>query len=77
MYLRERPHDVPDANKMLWWAPIVMARADNLDFTQTAPVAWLKNTWQLDLSGLPGKEHFIIVNPEEIGKLDFIKERIT
>ncbi|CAH0725362.1 unnamed protein product, partial [Brenthis ino] len=66
VYLRERPHDVPDAHKMFWWAPIVMARADKLDFTNTSPVAWMKNSRHLELTDLPGKDHFIIVNPEEI-----------
>ncbi|XP_047528651.1 aminopeptidase N [Vanessa atalanta] len=66
VYLRERPHDVPDAAKMLWWAPLVMARGDNLDFTNTTPVAWMRNHKDLNLVNLPDKNHFIIVNPEEI-----------
>ncbi|XP_045766151.1 aminopeptidase N isoform X1 [Maniola jurtina] len=66
VYLRERPHDVPDAAKLLWWAPIVLWRSDNLDFTNTMPVTWMRNHKDLNLVNMPDKEHFIIVNPEEI-----------
>ncbi|XP_023943502.2 aminopeptidase N [Bicyclus anynana] len=66
VYLRERPHDVPDAAKMLWWAPIVVARSDNLDFTNTTPIAWMRNHKDLNLVNMPDKDNFIIVNPEEI-----------
>ncbi|XP_049870006.1 aminopeptidase N [Pectinophora gossypiella] len=67
VFLRERPHDVPDADRMLWFIPLVIARSDKLDFTKTSPVAWMKNQKEHDLKDLPNKEHFIIVNPEEIG----------
>lgn len=67
LYLRERPHDVPDAGRMLWWIPLVVVRGDNLDFTSTSPLAWMKGR-TFELKNMPSKEHFIIVNPEEIGK---------
>ncbi|KAG6450130.1 hypothetical protein O3G_MSEX006399 [Manduca sexta] len=66
LYLRERPHDVPDADRMSWWVPLVVAREDNLDFTNTKPVAWMKNVKELTVDGMPGKDKFVIVNPEEI-----------
>ncbi|CAK1599113.1 unnamed protein product [Parnassius mnemosyne] len=66
LYLRERPHDVPDAGRMSWWIPLVVVRGDNLDFNSTAPLAWMKDQ-TLELNNMPSKEHFIIVNPEEIG----------
>lgn len=55
---------------MTWWAPIVLVREDKLNFSKTGPIAWMKNK-ELNLNGMPGKEHFLIVNPEEIGKFIF------
>lgn len=69
MYLRERPRDVPDADRMSWWIPLVVAREDSLNFSDTTPVAWM-NTKELVLNNMPTKDKFVIVNPEEIGKLD-------
>ncbi|XP_039749828.1 aminopeptidase N [Pararge aegeria] len=66
VYLRERPHDVPDADKMLWWAPIVVWRSDDENFTNSTPITWMRNHRDLNLVNMPDKEHFIIVNPEEI-----------
>lgn len=68
VYLRERPHDVPDAARMSWWAPLVIAREDALDFNNDTTTIWMKNKKELDINDLPGEGHFIIVNPEEIGK---------
>lgn len=68
IYLRDRPHDKSDSSKMSWGLPIVMIRSDNLDFTKTTPIAWMKGREALNLDNMPDKEHFIIVNPEEIGK---------
>ncbi|CAH2070892.1 unnamed protein product, partial [Iphiclides podalirius] len=65
VYLRERPHDVPDAGRMSWWIPLVVVSGDNLDFSSTTPLAWMKDQ-TLELNNMPSKEHFIIVNPEEI-----------
>ncbi|KOB68372.1 Aminopeptidase N-14, partial [Operophtera brumata] len=65
VYLRERPHDVPDAENMSWWVPLVIIKEDNLDFTQTTPEVWTKEK-ELKIRNMPGKEQFIIVNPEEI-----------
>lgn len=51
----------------------MVVRGDNLDFTSTSPLAWMKGR-TFELKNMPSKEHFIIVNPEEIGKTwhDFI-----
>lgn len=67
VYLRERPHDVPEQEKMLWWIPLVLVGQDKLDFTNTTAFAWMEKKKQIQLSGLPSKENFIIINPEEIG----------
>ncbi|XP_055848207.1 aminopeptidase N [Episyrphus balteatus] len=67
VYLRERPHDVPEQDKMLWWIPLVLVTQDSLDFNNTTPHAWMEKTRELTLKDLPEQEKFIIVNPEEIG----------
>lgn len=67
LYLRERPHDVPEQDKMLWWIPLVVVRQDNLNFTNTSATKWMKKTREVTLDELPGANNFIIVNPEEIG----------
>lgn len=67
VYLRERPHDVPEQDKMLWWIPIILVMEDNLDFNNFKPKQWLKKTRDIILTNLPAQDKFIIVNPEEIG----------
>lgn len=66
MYLRERPHDVPEQDKMLWWIPLVILHEDNLNFKNTTPLLWI-NKKSVELKMDPKQsEKFIIVNPEEI-----------
>ncbi|KAJ8917173.1 hypothetical protein NQ315_012665 [Exocentrus adspersus] len=67
VYLRERPHDVPDQEKFVWWIPVVLVRQDKLNFHNSTPLVWMKREREIKLEHLPGKEHFVIVNPEEIG----------
>lgn len=67
VYLRERPHDVPEQDKMLWWIPIVVVEEDNLNFKNTTPRLWMKKSRNEKMSGLVSSDKFIIVNPEEIG----------
>ncbi|XP_053603710.1 aminopeptidase N [Plodia interpunctella] len=67
VFLRERPHDVPDAAKMSWPVPIIIAREDRLNFSHTVPSSWLKDKKELTIKSMPNKDQFIIVNPEEIG----------
>jgi aminopeptidase N len=67
LYLRERPHDVPEQDKMLWWIPLVLVTQDDLDFANYTPYKWLKNVREAELTNMPSKDKFIIVNPEEIG----------
>lgn len=67
VYLRERPHDVPEQDKMLWWIPIILVMENNLDFNNFRPNHWLKKTRHIILTDLPAQDKFIIVNPEEIG----------
>ncbi|KAH9643199.1 hypothetical protein HF086_012861 [Spodoptera exigua] len=43
VYLRERPHDVPEAAKMSWWLPVVIAEESTLDLKDTTPAAWMKD----------------------------------
>ncbi|CAG9853687.1 unnamed protein product [Phyllotreta striolata] len=70
VYLRERPHDVPDQEKFLWWIPIVMINQDDLTHNfklNSTPVIWMQREREILLKNLPDKESFIIINPEEIG----------
>ncbi|XP_030382477.1 aminopeptidase N [Scaptodrosophila lebanonensis] len=67
VYLRERPHDVPGKDKMLWWIPITISRQDKLDFSRCEPYVWMGNTSQLNIDNMPSNDNFIIVNQEEIG----------
>ncbi|KAM3958535.1 aminopeptidase N [Aphomia sociella] len=66
VFLRERPHDVPDAGRMTWWIPITIAREDNLNFSDATPVDWMRGRKELALNEMPEKDQFIILNPEEI-----------
>ncbi|XP_022825011.1 aminopeptidase N [Spodoptera litura] len=66
VYLRERPHDVPEAAKMSWWLPVVIAQESTLDLQDTTPAAWMKDRSPLTIPNIPAKDKFIIVNPEEI-----------
>ncbi|OWR47404.1 protease m1 zinc metalloprotease [Danaus plexippus plexippus] len=72
VYLRERPHDLPSSNKMLWSAPLVVCRSDRLSFEDFTPSSWIRHT-DLNLLNMPDDKHFIIVNPEEIGKRKSVK----
>lgn len=67
VYLRERPHDVPEQDKMLWWIPLVVVQQNNLNFTNTSATKWMKKVKQVVLENLPDSDSFIIVNPEEVG----------
>nr|CAD7424699.1 unnamed protein product [Timema monikensis] len=64
---RERPHDVPNKEKMVWYIPIMYISPDNLDISAARPVAWMKNEKEITVADLPDPDKFIIVNPEEIG----------
>lgn len=67
VYLRERPHDVPEQDKMLWFIPLILVTQNNLNFTNFTPSFWMKKTREVVLKDLPNENEFIIVNPEEIG----------
>ncbi|XP_050303847.1 aminopeptidase N [Anthonomus grandis grandis] len=67
VYLRERPHDVPDQEKFLWWIPLVVIRQDKMNFLNTTPPMWMRKDREVEMKNLPDKDYFIIVNPEEIG----------
>lgn len=67
VYLRERPHDVPEQDKMLWWIPLILITQDNLNFNDFKPHLWMKKTRDIILTNLPAEDKFVIVNPEEIG----------
>lgn len=67
VYLRERPHDVPEQDKMLWWIPLILITQDNLNFNDFKPNQWMKKTRDIILTNLPSQDKFVIVNPEEIG----------
>lgn len=67
VYLRERPHDVPEQDKMLWWVPLIVISEDKLNFTNFVPTKWIQKARNATLENLPSADKFIIVNPEEIG----------
>lgn len=67
VYLRERPHDVPEQDKMLWWIPLILITQDDLNFKNFKPNQWMKKTRDIILTNLPSEDKFVIVNPEEIG----------
>lgn len=69
VYLRDRPHDVPDQDKLLWWVPIVMVTQDKMDFANSTPTVWMKKEREIVLRNLPDPKSFIIINPEEIGAI--------
>lgn len=71
VYLRERPHDVPEQDKLLWWIPLVVVTQDKLNFTNSKPVKWMKKAREVTLENMPESDQFIIVNPEEIGQHHF------
>ncbi|GBP64099.1 Aminopeptidase N [Eumeta japonica] len=64
LYLRERPHNVRSTDGASWWVPIVIARGDHLNFTNSTPDFWMNDS--TTYTGMPSKKHFIIINPEEI-----------
>lgn len=67
VYLRERPHDVPEQDKMLWWIPLILVQQNHLNFNNATPTLWLNKTRERELTNMPQSDQFIIVNPEEIG----------
>ncbi|XP_041563963.1 leucyl-cystinyl aminopeptidase [Drosophila elegans] len=67
VYLRERPHDVPEQDKMLWWIPIALVRQDTLNFLKYSPYTWINKTKQTTIFNMPSQTKFIIANQEEIG----------
>ncbi|KAK9874641.1 hypothetical protein WA026_005467 [Henosepilachna vigintioctopunctata] len=67
VYLRERPHDVPDQDKFLWWLPIIIVTQNNLDFSNSKPKVWMKMEKEIKIENIASSKDFIIVNPEEIG----------
>lgn len=75
VYLRERPHDVPDQEKFVWWIPIVLIRQDHLNFSDTTPYIWMKREKEIKIDNLPSGDMFVIINPEEIGK--YLKKKLS
>ncbi|CAH1118995.1 unnamed protein product [Phaedon cochleariae] len=67
VYLRDRPHDIPDQEKLLWWIPVVLVKQDKMNFDDGTPYTWMKKEREIRIDNLPGDDSFIIVNPEEIG----------
>ncbi|XP_033241603.1 aminopeptidase N isoform X1 [Drosophila pseudoobscura] len=67
VYLRERPHDVPDKEKMLWWIPIIISRQDTLNLPNYTSKVWMNRTKEINIANLPDKSQFIIINKEEVG----------
>lgn len=58
---------MPDQDKFLWFIPVILVRGDKLNFTNTTPSYWIKQKRQIEVTGMPSADNFVIVNPEEIG----------
>ncbi|XP_034660437.1 aminopeptidase N isoform X1 [Drosophila subobscura] len=67
LYLRERPHDVPEKDKMLWWIPILVSTPDSINLSNYTSYVWMNGTRQINIANLPKSNQFIIINKEEIG----------
>ncbi|XP_024941271.1 aminopeptidase N isoform X3 [Cephus cinctus] len=68
VFLRETSSRVVAKSNYEWDIPIVMLPQDNLNFSNTKPVAWMtKGNGNLTIHDITDKNSFIIVNPEEIG----------
>lgn len=67
IYLRERPHDVPNKDQMVWFIPIVYLRQDFIQNTSYNSYFWLKGEKKMSIHNMPDRNQFIIANPEEIG----------
>jgi aminopeptidase N len=70
VYLRDIPPQSTAKVSYQWDIPIVMQTQDNLDFDKTKPTVWLKKESvpkNFTMHDITSKNHFIIVNPEEIG----------
>lgn len=50
-----------------------MIRQDKLKFSNFTPIIWMKREKQIKIDNVPGKDKFIIINPEEIGKKNSLK----
>ncbi|KPJ03366.1 Endoplasmic reticulum aminopeptidase 2 [Papilio xuthus] len=64
LYLRERPHDVPDAEQMLWWIPLIVSRGDENYYFPNL-LTWMRGP-QDEIEHAPNDDIFLVVNPEEI-----------
>lgn len=67
VFLRERPHDVPEQEGMKWFIPLIITRQDELCFKNFTPSRWMKLEKQVVVDALPAEDQFVIVNAEEIG----------
>jgi hypothetical protein len=67
MFIKECTQDVSEMEAMLWWVPLIYITPDNME--PRGPVIWMKDESHTNISNLPGPESFVILNPEEIGKL--------
>ncbi|XP_067015197.2 aminopeptidase N [Anabrus simplex] len=67
VFLKERPHDLANKDKLLWWIPIQYITRHSMDIHNSRPVAWMEKQRHITVKNLPGPESFIIVNPDEIG----------
>ncbi|XP_069686837.1 aminopeptidase N-like isoform X2 [Periplaneta americana] len=65
-FIKQRPHTSSE-NETLWIIPIMYLSPSNLDTSKMRTSAWMNNEKEVNISGLPGSDDFIIVNPEEIG----------
>lgn len=68
--MREPP-PIPNKDMFQFDIPIIMLSENELNFSIIKPLAWLRrgiDQHNLTMKDIADKDHFILVNPEEIGK---------
>lgn len=71
VYLREAPRALTPKVSYQWDIPIVMMSEEKLEFHKPCPL-WLtkgNEPKNLTVPDIADEDHFIIVNPEEIGMI--------
>jgi hypothetical protein len=78
VFLKERPQDMCERDTLLWWIPLIYITSDNLDASAPHdPVVWMREERYTSINNLPGRDSFIIVNPNEIGELSVLQFTVT
>jgi hypothetical protein len=67
VFLKEHPQNASEREAVLWWVPLIYITPNNME--PHGPVIWMKDERHTNINNLPGPDSFIILNPDEIGKL--------